>query len=145
MRLDVVACSHWHAGVCLRGHHGGRPSAGLCMRDRFGECEGAALTGGTIDVASPRQTNAAAFDGSAMWAELHRHAPGPATPAWLKSFAVRLPCGECRRHWLSLSDSIIWHLGQDVFFQCTVMAHNAVNLRLGKPEISLEEARARWL
>jgi hypothetical protein len=66
---------------------------------------------------------------------------------WLEEFARRLPCGECRAHWSKLLAELPPELAsREKYFAWTVAAHNAVNRRLGKPEMPEAEARQlhRW-
>lgn len=88
----------------------------------------------------------------ATWDELHTRAlayTGDPTVEhqWLADFAQRVPTRGCvcrsdwarwaRQHPADLSST-------DTYFAWTVEAHNAVNVRLGKPQMSLEAARERW-
>jgi Erv1 / Alr family len=86
--------------------------------------------------------------GPQLWAELHRWALTADladAPQWLDRFAARVPCGDCRRHWLAgVSDSPPPLESRERLFAWTVARHNAVNRRLGKPEMSLEDARRLW-
>jgi hypothetical protein len=74
-----------------------------------------------------------------MWAELHSRPAAyqgdqAAELAWLDTFAGRVPCGECRRHWREMVAKIPPDLSAAAaYWQWTVDAHNAVNVRLGKP------------
>lgn len=82
--------------------------------------------------------------GPPLWADLHRWALTAdlsSAGEWLKMFTRRVPCGECRREFRSIlhdtpptTDLFAW----------TVAAHNRVNRKLGKPEISIDDARTRW-
>jgi hypothetical protein len=64
---------------------------------------------------------------------------------WLDSFARRVPCGQCRRHWLEEVKSFPppTQSGADLF-AWTVERHNNVNRRLGKALLVLEDARRQW-
>ncbi len=78
-----------------------------------------------------------------QWGILHRYAlqhPRP-DPAWLDAFALRLPCTGCREHWQA---TVQRTPPGDAFFAWTVMVHNEVNARLGKPLLTIEAALARW-
>ncbi len=83
-----------------------------------------------------------------MWAELHlwaQRADLPSASGWLANFARRIPCGECRHHWSSFSRLTPPDCtSHSTLFAWTVSAHNAVSRRLGKPEMSIEDARVRW-
>jgi hypothetical protein len=70
----------------------------------------------------------------------------PATErAWLASFARAIPCSGCRRHWREVIDNIPLNLASPrTHFAWTVRAHNAINRLLGKPIMSLRQARRLW-
>lgn len=80
-----------------------------------------------------------------LWQDLHRYAlrsPSPrAFPTFLSEIQARLPCGECLVHWQAW---VTENPPAGDLFAWTVAAHNSVNARLGKPLLSLEQARARW-
>lgn len=81
-----------------------------------------------------------------LWAELHRRGlaapPGQDDGAWLIEFRMQLPCGGCRLHWDAFCASMPPDWGN--YFAWTVAAHNEVNRRLGKPELTVEEAKCIW-
>lgn len=80
-----------------------------------------------------------------LWEELHRRAlvvEYDDTEFLLGNFARRVPCGECRRHWLEMFKRT--PIESHRYFDWTVDRHNEVNARLGKPVISYEEARRIW-
>jgi hypothetical protein len=90
--------------------------------------------------------------GRRLWEELHRWAltfgGGPQEAArWLQEFAGRVPqagCG-CRTRW----DTDIARYPPPLdrpeeLFEWTVVVHNLVNLKLGKSQVSLQEARDLW-
>jgi hypothetical protein len=90
--------------------------------------------------------------GRQLWTELHRWAlawDGNRATAreWLGAFRRRIPqvgCS-CRAGW----DDAIRANPPDLdrpaeLFAWSVLVHNAVNRTLGKPEVSLEEARRTW-
>ena len=86
--------------------------------------------------------------GPLMWAELHHWAIGGGHrdgDAWLERFTARIPCGDCRRHWI---DTIDQHPPEfdsvASLFAWTVTVHNRVNERLGKPTMSLDDAIIFW-
>jgi hypothetical protein len=101
----------------------------------------------------PEESGRAAW-GPAKWEELHKWAivvdlfapRGLRDPQeWLNIFSRSLPCGECTMHWTKLLKELPPDFSSnDALFEWSVRAHNVVNRRLGKPEISVAEARARW-
>lgn len=113
---------------------------------RSGPCHtGAAAVLGTRLTERGRLPTSKSY-GPPLWAELHRRAlttnPGADDSAWLEQFARRLPCGECRQHWHDMVRRAppVWA----GYFRWTVDRHNEVNVRLGKPLLTLEQARALW-
>jgi hypothetical protein len=90
--------------------------------------------------------------GRRLWAELHRWAidfgGDPQEAArWLQEFAGRVPqagCG-CRAEWdtdIARYPPPLDH--PEELFEWTVVVHNAVNLKLGKFQVSIQEARDIW-
>lgn len=108
--------------------------------------EGPSQAPGGIDVASFRDEAAPVFAGAALWAEIHRralaHAGGDDTP-FIDSVTARLPCSTCRPSWLAFLQESPPDFGPS-YFAWTVLAHNEVNARLGKPIVSIHEAREIW-
>ena len=87
--------------------------------------------------------------GPLRWKELHGRPSLPALDlsaesAWLAGpFARSLPCGACRNHWLSmLRDSPPDLRSRQAYLAWTVARHNEVDIRLGKPTLSIEDAAA---
>ncbi|HUB24117.1 MAG TPA: ERV1/ALR-related protein, partial [Tepidisphaeraceae bacterium] len=87
-------------------------------------------------------------NGPQLWADLHQWALTTDLSdvvQWLARFAARVPCGECRRHWLAaVANSPPLLESREKLFAWTVDLHNVVNRRLGKPPMSLADARRRW-
>jgi hypothetical protein len=90
--------------------------------------------------------------GRRLWAELHRWAiafrGGPQEAArWLQEFAGKVPqagCG-CRAEWdADIDRNPPPQDHPEELFEWTVVVHNVVNLKLGKPQVSLQEARDLW-
>ena len=84
-----------------------------------------------------------------LWGEVHRWALTANLQKephrWLARFATRIGCGECREHWEAyLAEFPPDFSSNEALFAWTVAAHNAVNRRLGKPEMTVEAARAYW-
>ena len=79
--------------------------------------------------------------GPAMWEELHRKRD--VDQAWLDGFTNRIPCGSCAQHWRELLAELPPVFGEG-FFEWSWRVHNAVNAKLGKPGLTLDEARAMY-
>lgn len=62
--------------------------------------------------------------------------------AWLQRFALKVPCGSCRAHFLKLLTDLPLRLAD--YFAYTVEVHNAVSAAIPQPVLSLEKALARW-
>ena len=86
-------------------------------------------------------------DGGRFWAELHlfalRHR-GRNAIGWFNDWAASLPFNgcPCEQHfndWIA-ENPIDW----ENFFQWTIDLHNAVNMRIGKPTMAVEDARKYW-
>jgi hypothetical protein len=88
--------------------------------------------------------------GPAIWRRLHTMAL-----AWdgnqgalgvIVSIATNaIPCGSCKKHWVELiTAKPPTCTTAEEFFTLTVDWHNDVNERIGKPRLSLEEARALY-
>ena len=98
--------------------------------------------------------------GSPMWFTIHNAAihypvgnPSPETKLRMKNFflslPVLIPCLTCREHCTAYIESHKSKLddvtsGRDKLFAFTVDFHNVVNSRLGKPEMSLNTAKAMY-
>lgn len=92
-----------------------------------------------------------------MWKLLHSLAAvsdprlGKDDPFWvLYSDMPRLiPCSTCRNEWIVMSKRTPIHLyiGKPAteVLRMTVMMHNEVNRRLGKPEVSFEDAKKMYM
>ncbi|MFH5806761.1 FAD-linked sulfhydryl oxidase, partial [Alienimonas sp. DA493] len=84
------------------------------------------------------------------WRMLHQYALAydgdrEAAEKWLEEFAAGLGCDDCRSHWRKLTAENPPDLTDaETFFRSTVELHNAVNRRIGKPEVTVAEARERW-
>lgn len=84
--------------------------------------------------------------GVATWQELHPRAlthDGSDDTVWLDAFGLRIggSCA-CRKDWLLWISANPPQFGR--YFEWTVAAHNAVNARLQKPILTLEEAYKIW-
>lgn len=79
----------------------------------------------------------------ALWAELHSQA-NP-TPEWFADWLKRIPrfgCS-CAKDFAAILQAN--PIRYDDYFAWSVEVHNAVNRKLGKPELSVEDASAIWL
>ena len=57
----------------------------------------------------------------------------------------KLPCGPCKAEWQRIEEKIPPDFSSlDLFFEWTVKGHNEINKKLGKPIVSLEEAKEIW-
>ncbi len=80
--------------------------------------------------------------GPRLWADLHRRVQP--NKEWLEGFVRSIPCGICRAHakeWIGQNEP---EFGQG-WFAWTVRLHNDVNARLDKPQVTVPQARQRWL
>ncbi len=76
-----------------------------------------------------------------LWREAHTKQD--ATAEWYADWLNRIPCSVCKT---SLK-AILEELGPPDYtdwFAYSVRLHNAVNRKLQKPELTLDEARAIW-
>jgi hypothetical protein len=129
------------AGQCLCTVNGrdihDNASDGQCPEDRFS---------GPPDPPHPSEKIDWTPTFHALWREFHA-APWEAMLLgreldWLKAFAERVPCGDCRAGFLELLEKHPPDLSsREAYFAWTVALHNAVNRKLGKPEMSVEDAR----
>ena len=94
--------------------------------------------------------------GRAAWDTLHIFTFAyPITPCardksvaylFMTSFAEMIPCAKCRKHWTEIVYKGIPSESHEVFSSRTslskfvVEGHNQVNKRLGKPEVSYQDA-----
>lgn len=80
--------------------------------------------------------------GPDAWKRLHTAKDADAS--WLRSFTANVPCGECKTHWREVLAAHPPVYG-DGWFDWTVVAHNVINVKLGKPLMTVEAARSKWL
>lgn len=82
-----------------------------------------------------------------LWKELHTYKFENEADAlkWFNSWFKRVPCAMCRMHFKDILRILpVDYSNKKAFFEWSVKAHNMVNKRLSKPEISLEEAILLW-
>lgn len=104
---------------------------------------------GLANPSIPKENGSWLTRGPEMWADLHLWALDSTMDngsGWLDTFSRKIPCGECRRHWMQLLKEFPPDFNSSAtLFAWTVHAHNAVNKRLGKAEVALEVALTRWM
>jgi len=121
--------------------------AHACEQKRFGAYDLAAGAEPIQPLRAPRAIPAPW--GPAKWKELHDTArAGLITPAWLERYSAGIPnnpCG-CRNHWRSVlaAHPLPETACADAQFAWSWQLHNAVNAKLGKPALTLDEARRRY-
>jgi hypothetical protein len=88
-----------------------------------------------------------------LWSELHSYAPAEwskvDTAKWLDEWIARIPSFGCSckgtfRDLLTLPGNMPNLESAAEFFEWTVRIHNAVNQKLGKPNLALQEAEKHW-
>lgn len=88
------------------------------------------------------------FAGADLWSAWHRRAlswAGGDDTSWVNAHILtKLPCGDCSRHAKAflVANPPAWSPGH--YFTWTVIFHNAVNLRLGRPLWTIDQAREVW-
>lgn len=90
---------------------------------------------------------------SHLWKELHERAitfTGTNDTAFIKQWSNKIPrflkgcrCNEFWRKWLPKNRPDFSN-NPTSYFAWTVKAHNAVNTKLKKPNVTVEEARKIW-
>ena len=82
--------------------------------------------------------------GPRLWGALHTLClTGTITPEFVQEFANVIPCPACAMHFRDLLEAYPFENATDKF-EWSVLLHNKVNERLGKPMISVEKAREVW-
>lgn len=88
--------------------------------------------------------------GPGLWLDLHSFAikwdfDPKSAEGFMKQFAVRIPCGACREHWIDLISRKPPNLtSPTTFFEWSVDVHNDVNERLSKKRFTIAEAYALY-
>lgn len=100
---------------------------------------------------APTSSTGTGWDGSAKWRELHiyalTHRPNPhERAAWLKNWSESIPCGDCKKEGRKYikSHPLPVAASPEEFFSWSVQFHNFVSSKLGKPQLTVEEAKAIW-
>ena len=87
-----------------------------------------------------------AAEGRKAWAMLHNYLG--CDPQWVELWEHFIPnsggCGCTENYKSILKDHPLDYSSPDAFFVSGVVLHNAVNRKLGKAEMGLDEARGRW-
>jgi len=89
--------------------------------------------------------------GPSFWGALHYACLVPENPDKVKEFIALypyvLPCIGCREHFNQVLQEFPIPAEDDskTLFEWSVMVHNLVNVRLGKPEFTAEEAFNHWV
>jgi hypothetical protein len=83
--------------------------------------------------------------GAKLWAQLHQRALASDLKneqQWFERFCRQIPCGDCKRHWTQVIARMPPDFSSNAsYFAWTVAAHNEVSRKLGKPLMSVAEAR----
>lgn len=104
------------------------------------------------DAATPSVSNvSSAVDptieaGRRAWSLLHRYRG--CDPQWVELWEHFIPSGGCSckaGYREILKDHPFDYSSPEAFFASGVALHNAVNRKLGKPELTLEDARKLWI
>lgn len=153
MRPD---CDHWRDcgvtwGGCCAISKRNKPSFGTCNKCPENRRSGQSLTlpdSNVIQVRVPtaeEQAKAKAASDEAsrhIWRTIHSEAAaGMLTDARLDGILLLLPCGSCLDHFkpIRAADPLPTNPAEQL--PCTWRWHQAVNAHLGKPGITLAEAR----
>jgi hypothetical protein len=82
--------------------------------------------------------------GPRLWGALHTLClTGTITPEFVQEFANVIPCPACAMHFRDLLETFPFENASDKF-EWSVLLHNKVNERLGKPVMSVGKAREVW-
>jgi len=82
-----------------------------------------------------------------LWQLLHTHKYESEEDAkvWFEAWKAKISCGSCKSHLEELLRVLpVDYSSKEGFFKWTVEIHNMVNKKLGKVEISVEEAILLW-
>jgi len=82
--------------------------------------------------------------GPRLWGALHVLClTGTITPEFVQEFAHVIPCPSCAMHFKDLLEAFPFENALDKF-EWSVLVHNQVNERIGKPTLSVQKAREVW-
>lgn len=82
-----------------------------------------------------------------LWEYLHSYKwqSEEETRKWFDGWCAGIPCGSCKHDWFIIIRNFPPDFSSaQAFFEWSVAAHNLVNKKLDKPELSLEEAIKIW-
>lgn len=105
--------------------------------------------GNEVESKQDDEVPAILVNGPRFWAELHllglRHRPGKNMTGWLNDWRDSIPFNgcPCKEHldeWVS-ENPPDWNR----FFEWGIDLHNAVNIRIGKPTMDVENAKELWM
>lgn len=88
--------------------------------------------------------------GPPIWKDLHNYAKTwngnvQEQKEFVEQVKRRIPCGECKNFWIKENrENPAPTDSAENFFKWTVDVHNKVNVKLGKAEMSLEEAKTLY-
>jgi hypothetical protein len=85
--------------------------------------------------------------GPALWGAIHMSClTGTATADFMNAIAEVIPCPSCGTHFRQLLMEFPFPDGGDVptLFKWSVDVHNSVNVRIGKPVFTVDQALQRW-
>jgi hypothetical protein len=95
----------------------------------------------------PPQPDPTVLAGRRSWSLLHRYRG--CDPQWVELWEYFIPAGggcSCKAGYKEiLKDHPFDYSSPEAFFASGVALHNAVNRKLGKPELTLEDARKLWI
>lgn len=82
-----------------------------------------------------------------LWKSLHtyKYTTEKEANEWFYRWCSRIPCGSCKQDWAKIIGEFPPDFSSsEAFFIWGVDAHNLVNKKLDKPQITLEDARKTW-
>jgi len=136
------------AVICRKKLFGGRPSLGTCNQCGLNPAKGTMPAAAVVQVRVPTAEHIAwanearnlVFRG--LWREIHLASLSPEglTETKLADVLRRMPCGSCVTDFNAIRDGESF----PVRFPETVGWHNAVNATLGKPLLTVDEARTMY-
>ena len=77
-----------------------------------------------------------------LWADRRPKSLSMDCPLLARGLAEAIPCPSCKAEWLAVISEVPCE-GREMF-PWSVDVHNTINKRLGKTQVTFEEALARW-